>query len=197
MAKKLKITEDQLKRLISKQKMISEQPGTGGSVNFSDEDTMTTKNMNEHEGKEKHYMFFNSLEEIKRKSELLLSKLDHDMIDKLLDEHDWAAAHITTAENDLSQVFDFFMNKAQGVHIDNSHVGHNPHDEGMENDKDDEKEEDDDKEEDMMNKNIKSDDDDKEEDDEEEEKDEDEDDEEKEEMNESIQKIKANFKRFL
>ena len=59
MAKKLKITEDQLKRLIAKQKMISEQPETGGEVNFdvTNYSQFTTKNMNEHEGEEKHYMF--------------------------------------------------------------------------------------------------------------------------------------------
>jgi len=170
MSKKIRISEEQLKRLVVNKRRI-----------------------NEHEGEEKHYMFFNSLEEIKRKSELLLNKINHDMMDKLLDEHDWAAAHITTADNNLSQVFDFFMNKAKGDHVDDEEE--NSHDMGM--DRDDEKDEDDDKEEDeedMMNKNIKSDDDDKddEEDEEDEEKDED-----KEEMNESIQKIKANFKRFL
>jgi len=179
MAKKLKITEDQLKRLIAKQKMISEQPGDA-SVNFdiSNDSQFTTKNMNEHEGEEKHYMFFNSLEEIKRKAELLLNKIDHEMMDKLLDEHDWAAAHITTAENDLSQVFDFFMNKAKGDHVD-SDIEDNPHDKGMDNE-----DKEDDEEEDMMNKNIKGhEDEDKEEDDKE--------------LNESIKKIKANFQRFL
>jgi len=167
MSKKIRISEEQLKRLVVNKRRI-----------------------NEHEGEEKHYMFFNSLEEIKRKSELLLNKINHDMMDKLLDEHDWAAAHITTADNNLSQVFDFFMNKAKGDNVDDEEE--NSHDMGM--DRDDEKDEDDDKEkdeEDMMNKNIKSDDDDKD-DEEDEEKDED-----KEEMNESIQKIKANFKRFL
>jgi hypothetical protein len=181
MAKKLKITEDQLKRLISNQKTISEQPGTGGSVNFADEDTFTSKNMNEHEGEEKHYMFFNSLEEIKRKAELLLNKIDHEMMDKLLDEHDWAAAHITTAENDLSQVFDFFMNKAKGDHVEDEEE--NPHDKGMDNEEHHEEDEEDEDDE-MMNKNIKD-------------EDKDEDDEDKEEMNESIKKIKANFQRFL
>ena len=189
MAKKLKITEDQLKRLIAKQKMISEQPETGGEVNFdvTNDSQLTTKNMNEHEGEEKHYMFFNSLEEIKRKAELLLNKIDHEMMDKLLDEHDWAAAHITTAENDLSQVFDFFMNKAKGDHVDDEEE--NSHDEGLDREDKEDKE---DKEEDTMNKNIKGDEhDDKEEDDDKEEEDD------KEEMNESIKKIKANFQRFL
>ena len=189
MAKKLKITEDQLKRLIAKQKMISEQPNTGGAVNFdvTDDTQFTTKAMNEHEGEEKHYMFFNSLEEIKRKSELLLKKIDHEMMDKLLDEHDWAAAHITTAENDLSQVFDFFMNKAKGVNTDDEDEDDetNPHDEGMDDEEEEEEEE-----EDMMNKNIKGDEDDEEEDDNKEEEDDNE-------LNESIKKIKANFQRFL
>lgn len=167
MNKKIRITEEQLKRLVVNKKTI-----------------------NEHEGEEKHYMFFNSLEEIKRKSELLLNKIDHDMMDKLLDEHDWAAAHITTADNNLSQVFDFFMNKAKGDHVDDEKE--NPHDMGM--DRDDEEEEDDkeEDEDDMMNKNIKSDED--EDDDDKEDEDEDDD---KKKMNESIQKIKANFKRFL
>jgi hypothetical protein len=196
MGKKIKITENQLKRLISKKRLMSEGDP---SVNFdvTNDSRFTTKNMNEHEGEEKHYMFFNSLEEIKRKSELLLSKIDHEMMDKLLDDHDWASAHITTADNNLSQVFDFFMNKAQGVHIDNGHVGHNPHDEGMEDNE--EEDEDEEEEEDMMNKNIKGDDDDNEEEEEEDKDDEEEEEDEKEkdEMNESIQKIKANFKRFL
>jgi hypothetical protein len=173
MSKKIRISEEQLKRLVVNKKTI-----------------------NEHEGEEKHYMFFNSLEEIKRKSELLLNKIDHDMMDKLLDEHDWAAAHITTADNNLSQVFDFFMNKAKGDHVDDEEE--NSHDMGM--DREDEKDEDDDKEkneEDMMNKNIKSDDDDKDDEEDKEDEEKDEDKEDKEEMNESIQKIKANFKRFL
>lgn len=191
MAKKLKITEDQLKRLVEKQKMISEEPNTGGEVNFdvTNDSQFTTKNMNEHEGEEKHYMFFNSLEEIKRKAELLLNKIDHEMMDKLLDEHDWAAAHITTAENDLSQVFDFFMNKAKGDHVDDE--DENSHDEGMDREDEEDEEDEDDKEEDMMNKNIKGDEDDEEEEDDNKEEEDDN------ELNESIKKIKANFQRFL
>jgi hypothetical protein len=196
MAKKIKITENQLKRLIAKQKMISEQPDTGGQVDFDTDKNsqFSTGTMNEHEGQEKHYMFFNSLEEIKRKSELLLNKIDHDMMDRLLEEHDWAAAHITVADNNLSQVFDFFMNKAKGENVDKEDDEANSHDKGMDFDEDEDEDEDEDKEKDddkdMMNKNIKGDKD-------EEEEDEDKEEEDDKELNESIKKIKANFQRFL
>jgi hypothetical protein len=55
-----------------------------------------------------------SLEQIKRQCELLL-KLDQNMVNELLDNgHDWADDHISSAKENIDQVFDFLMNETKG-----------------------------------------------------------------------------------
>jgi len=54
-----------------------------------------------------NYMFFGNLKTMKRLVDMLL-EMDEEHIDKLLTEHDWASDHISSATENLEQVFDFF-----------------------------------------------------------------------------------------
>lgn len=61
-----------------------------------------------------NYMFFSNLEQIKRQCELLL-EFDENMINQLLNNgHDWADDHISSAKENIDQVFDFLMNEKEG-----------------------------------------------------------------------------------
>lgn len=61
-------------------------------------------------GKPENYMFFGNIQQMARQCELLM-KEDHDRIDSILKEHDWAQDHIAEAKSLLDQVFDFLMNE--------------------------------------------------------------------------------------
>lgn len=72
--------------------------------------------------KEEHespnYMFFSNLEQMKRQCELLL-ELDPNKVDEILmNGHDWADDHISSAKENIDQVFDFMMNETKGEHDD-------------------------------------------------------------------------------
>jgi hypothetical protein len=60
--------------------------------------------------KHENYMFFGNIEQMKRQCDLLMNE-DHNMIDNILKEHDWAQDHIAEAKSLLDQVFDFLMNQ--------------------------------------------------------------------------------------
>lgn len=60
--------------------------------------------------KPENYMFFGNIQQMARQCELLM-KEDHDRIDAILKEHDWAQDHIAEAKSLLDQVFDFLMNE--------------------------------------------------------------------------------------
>ena len=65
-----------------------------------------------------NYMFFSNLEQMKRQCELLL-ELDTNTVDEILmNGHDWADDHISSAKENIDQVFDFMMNQTKG---DNPH----------------------------------------------------------------------------
>ena len=84
MTKVVKLTEQDLNRLVSK--VLKEQ-------------------------EEANYMFFSNLEQIKRQCEMML-EMDPQMVDQLInDGHDWADDHITEAKVNIDQVFDFFKNE--------------------------------------------------------------------------------------
>ena len=69
------------------------------------------KVVKEQEEKQSNYMFFGNLEQIKRQCELLL-QLDKDKINEMLNNgHDWADDHVSSAKENMDQVFDFFMNE--------------------------------------------------------------------------------------
>jgi len=59
-----------------------------------------------------NYMFFGNIEQMKRQCELLMQE-DHNQIDEILKEHDWAQDHIAEAKSLLDQVFDFLMNQTK------------------------------------------------------------------------------------
>lgn len=65
-----------------------------------------------HEAGHENYMFFGNLQQMHRQSEMLMNE-DHDRIDEILKEHDWAQDHITEAKSLLDQVFDFLMNETK------------------------------------------------------------------------------------
>lgn len=71
--------------------------------------TISENSETEHE----NYMFFGNIEQMKRQCELLMNE-DHETIDNILQEHDWAQDHIAEAKSLLDQVFDFLMNQTKG-----------------------------------------------------------------------------------
>lgn len=103
MGNKIKITEEQLKRLIenNNKKVIEEQ--------------------------EADYMFFSNLEQLHRQTGKLL-ELDKNQIEQLLQNgHDWADDHVTVAKENLSQVFDFLMNETKGSGDEHGEQGMDQH----------------------------------------------------------------------
>ena len=93
----IKLTEAQLKKVVSD--IIKENEAYGGN-----------------------YMFFSNLEQIKRQCELLLN-LDKNMVNQLLEQgHDWADDHVSSAKENIDQVFDFLMNETKGNEDDQKPV---------------------------------------------------------------------------
>ena len=66
----------------------------------------TLKSMKEGEDT-KNYMFFSNLENMKKMVDEL-SNMSPDMIDKMLDEHDWASDHMSVATENLEHLYNFF-----------------------------------------------------------------------------------------
>jgi hypothetical protein len=98
MGKKLKITEEQLKRLVD------------------------NKTINENEGMQSNYMFFTNLEQIHRQSKIMM-EFDEEKVNELLNNgHDWADDHVTVAKENLGQVFDFMMNEFKGSGDDENQI---------------------------------------------------------------------------
>jgi hypothetical protein len=86
--KTIKLTEEQLRKVVKS--VVKENEDRGGN-----------------------YMFFGNLEQIKRQCELLL-KLDQNMVNQILNNgHDWADDHISSAKENVDQVFDFMMNETK------------------------------------------------------------------------------------
>ena len=67
-----------------------------------------------------NYMFFGNLQQMHRQTKLLMQE-DHNMIDNILKEHDWAQDHIAEAKSLLDQVFDFLMNETKKSHGQEEH----------------------------------------------------------------------------
>jgi ribosomal protein S20 len=55
---------------------------------------------------QKNYMFFSNLKTIKRLVDSML-KMDESELDSILDSHDWASDHISTAKDDVEEVYGF------------------------------------------------------------------------------------------
>jgi hypothetical protein len=60
-----------------------------------------------------NYMFFSNLEQMKRQCELLLELDPHTVDEILMNGHDWADDHISSAKENIDQVFDFMMNQTK------------------------------------------------------------------------------------
>ena len=60
-----------------------------------------------------NYMFFSNLEQMKRQCELLLELDPHKVDEILMNGHDWADDHISSAKENIDQVFDFMMNETK------------------------------------------------------------------------------------
>ena len=66
-------------------------------------------------GNIKNYMFFSNLEQMIKQAQELLD-MDPMKIEQILqDGHDWADDHITTAKENLDQVFDFLKNEIEST----------------------------------------------------------------------------------
>ena len=60
-----------------------------------------------------NYMTFSNLQQMKRQIDMLL-ELDENVVDQIIQNgHDWADDHISTAKENLDQVFDFMMNETR------------------------------------------------------------------------------------
>jgi len=65
----------------------------------------------ESEGREKSYMFFNNLETISRQAQEMM-EMDRHLIDEMLNNgHDWAEDHMSSAKENVEQVYDFLKNQ--------------------------------------------------------------------------------------
>jgi hypothetical protein len=75
-------------------------------------DHMEEKPALDHDSMElKNYMFFGNLKTIKRCIDKIMA-MDPGQIDQLLlNGHDWAEDHITTAKDDIEEVCNFLCNK--------------------------------------------------------------------------------------
>lgn len=59
-----------------------------------------------------NYMFFSNLKTIHRLAGSLL-KMDHQAIDEMLKEHDWASDHIATSKDDVEEVFNWISSYSE------------------------------------------------------------------------------------
>lgn len=60
-----------------------------------------------------NYMTFSNLQQMKRQIDMLL-ELDENVVDQIIQNgHDWADDHISTAKENIDQVFDFMMNETR------------------------------------------------------------------------------------
>ena len=91
--KQIIITENQLANIAKKINKTKKNIKEGNDMNVS------------------NYMFFGNIEQMHRQLGLLL-ELDPQMVDSIIqDGHDWADDHISEAQTNIDQVFDFMMNK--------------------------------------------------------------------------------------
>jgi len=65
--------------------------------------------------RERNYMFFGNLKQMRRQIDIMLNDFDPQWIDDMLcDGHDWADDKISESKTNIDSVFDFFMNKKEG-----------------------------------------------------------------------------------
>ena len=94
-----------------KSKSVSEDTilPTGNSTVFvsPEGETHSHNHHEDHEGHEKNYMFFKNLYAMKKCIEEIMA-MDKEQVDELIEKgHDWASDHITSAKDDIQEVFDW------------------------------------------------------------------------------------------
>lgn len=98
--------------------MISRMVASGKSKKDAIKATKTKKYNKESlgeggDGRTENYMFFSNLKQMKRQIEILM-EMDPMVVDSILQNgHDWADDHMTTAKENVDQVFDFLMNETK------------------------------------------------------------------------------------
>jgi hypothetical protein len=65
-----------------------------------------------------NYMFFSNLKSVKNMVDDLMN-LDEVQVDSMLNDHDWAEEHMSTAKDDIEEVYNFFKNKTTNENLDN------------------------------------------------------------------------------
>jgi segregation and condensation protein B len=79
---------------------------TGNSTVFIDQEGDQPPH-GEHHKHEKNYMFFKNLYAMKKCIDEIMA-MDKDLLDDLIENgHDWASDHITSAKDDVQEVFDW------------------------------------------------------------------------------------------
>jgi hypothetical protein len=71
------------------------------------------------QAEQENYMFFSNLEQIERQCKLLRQVSPEKINELLSNGHDWADDHVSSAKENMDQVFDFIMNETKGG--DNEH----------------------------------------------------------------------------
>lgn len=73
---------------------------------FEDNSNVNTEEKND----KNNYMFFQNIDNMKRIIEEI-ENMNHDEVDDILMDHDWASDHISVAGENLDQVFHFLSKK--------------------------------------------------------------------------------------
>jgi hypothetical protein len=96
---KYKLEKEQDKAKMESYQEFTQNRMTQPDGDYSDDNDVTS------------YMFFGNLQTIHRLSQEIL-EMDQSKVNQVLDDgHNWAEDHITTAKVQISQVFNFLMNK--------------------------------------------------------------------------------------
>jgi hypothetical protein len=80
------------------------------SFYINDDELAKFKKVNESHQNLSNYMFFQNLENMKRKIEEIQA-MDVLELDDILSQHDWATDHISSAKDDIDEVYDFLCGK--------------------------------------------------------------------------------------
>jgi len=101
---KIKLTGHQLRKIVKEMRFDGKSTGL-----FAEEEHI------EEGSKERNYMFFGNLKQMRRQIDIMLNDFDPQWIDDMLcDGHDWADDKISESKTNIDSVFDFFMNKKEG-----------------------------------------------------------------------------------
>lgn len=138
---------------------------TGNSTVFVDQEDQD--NHDGHHGHEKNYMFFKNLYAMKKCIDEIMA-MDKDLVDDLIENgHDWASDHITSAKDDVQEVFDWIRyevenhgeeeeEEPESIEVDDTEIEmEDGEEEDDDDDEDDEEEEEEEEEEASESKGMK------------------------------------------